>query len=147
MEKKPIRMLIWGGGETFFLNLPQIRESEKNKELKVIGVVDRSRPENGMIGGYSYCPPSAVPEQNYDCLLIMSARYFKEIREEYLRMPGSDRKKISIILYPEIGAQQYFQIVEARPTIFSMSCWGGYLYHFLGIECLSPFKNLWVKED
>ena len=147
MEKKPIRILIWGGGVYCNLSLLYIREKEKNKELEVIGVVDRCRPENGMIGGYPYCPPSAVPEQDYDCLLILSSRYAKEIREEYLRMPGSDRKKIHIITYPEIGAQQYFQIVEARPTIFSMSCWGGYLYHFLGIECLSPFKNLWVTEE
>ncbi len=144
MNNRPTKLLIWGGGFNFNRMLPYLHERENNGEIRIIGVVDKYGPEDGTIGGYPYVAPSDVPAQDFDYLRIMSAKYRAEIVREYLAMPGSDAGRIIGNVYPEISIEQHFEIAEARPTIFSTSCWAGFIYHNLGIECTSPFKNLWL---
>ncbi len=146
MEGKPARILIWGAGTFFRTLLPSFREREKNGEIRVVGVVDRRRLDDGAAGGYPYVPPEAVPELEFDYLQILSSRQRGEILGEYLELSGGDRSKVIGNLYPEIGIQRWKRLTEARPTIFTLSCWGGYVCHYLGMECLSPFKNLWLYE-
>lgn len=146
IEAKPIRLLLWGCGELFRRNIPFLREREKRGEIRIVGVVDRNRPADDSIAGYPYIPPDTVPMQEYDYLQILSTKNRAEIREQYLKMPGSDPKKVVGYVYPELSIQQYLHIVDSHPTIFVNFCWGGFIYHYLGMECLSPFKNLWLSD-
>jgi uncharacterized protein (DUF1919 family) len=146
LKPKPIRLLIWGCGEFFRRNVPFLRDRERKGEIRIVGVVDRIQPTDGTIAGYPIYPPEAVPMLDYDYLQILSTKNRTEIREQYLSFPGSDPKKVLGYVYPELSIQQYLHIVDSRPTIFINFCWGGYIYYYLGMECLSPFKNLWLND-
>ena len=146
MENRPFRVLIWGGGSYFRKMLPFLQERERTGEIVITGVIARQRPDGGTISGYPYIAPESVPSQEYDILQILTLDSRREIREEYLRMPGSDPSKVIAQIYPEIGIRQYQRLAAARPTIFSMLCWGGFVYYHLGMECVSPFKNMWLTD-
>ncbi len=149
MKYKPIRLLLWGAGKTFRDTLPELRKKEKAGQIKVVGVTDRYPPEGNTVEGYPYIPPQAVTQQLFDYLVTMVGSYQirKEINALYLKMPGSDPDKLINQLFPEIDIFQYLRLKEAAPTIFSRNCWGGYVYSNLGLECRSPFKNLWLYDD
>ncbi len=146
MEEKPARILIWGAGAFFRVLLPVFRERERKGEIRVVGVVDRQQPEDIAAVGYPYIPPGAVPELEFDYLQILSSRHRREILDEYMKLPGSNLDKVVGNLYPEISIHSWKRLTAARPTIFTLSCWGGYVCYYLGMECLSPFKNLWLHE-
>ena len=147
MMKNPVRLLIWGAGVNFQRALPGLRLREERGEIKIIGIVDRNRPENGMINGYPHIMPEDIPGYEFDFLKILSTKYRREILEEYMKIPGTDPCKLSEYIFPELDAEQHTQLVNDRPTIFSSSCWGGLVYFHLGMECVSPFKNLWLHEE
>ena len=145
--KGPIRVLLWGADTNFRRNLPYLRERERNGEIRVVGVVDRTLPDGDTIAGWPYVPPAAVPKQEYDYLQILPTEFRDEIREQYLNMTGSDPRKLLIFAYPELSIPDYLHIVRSRPSIFTPLCWGGLVCSYLGMECLSPFKNLWLMDE
>ena len=146
MQNKPKRLLIWGGGLNFRRALPLLRSREQSGEIQIVGVVDHIRPESGLINGYPHIMPKDIPVQDYDFLQTFSPKNKREIRDEYMKIPGIDRGKFIDHVFPELDMEKYGQLVNDRPTIFSSSCWGGLIYYHLGMECFSPFKNLWIHE-
>ncbi len=150
MQKDKKRLLIWGCGHDFFERLPRIRAMETAGRVTVVAVTDSRDPGTAHVEGYRYIPPESIRGERYDYILILSRRYEEEILETYLRLPGSERKKAICrgpLRFRDLDEFQYAEILKARPTIFSRACWGGFLYHHLGMECISPFKNLWLEDS
>lgn len=147
MNEKPTRLLIWGGGTDFSRALSDLHSKEQSNNILIVGVVDRNRPENGKIYGYPHIFPEDIPRYEFDYLQIFSSKYKRVIREEYLKIPGTDPGKLVDFTFPELSTDQLSKLANDRPTIFSSSCWGGLLYYHLGMECISPFKNLWLSEE
>ena len=144
------RAVLWGHGAYYRSRLDRIRSLEAKGRIEVIGITGKNPDGAGQFDGYPYIPPQELSGCGHDLLFIMSAIYEKEIREDYLKLPGSVGDKVvpaRVLDLPGLTFPRYMEIRALRPTIFSVNCWGGYLYHTLGLECLSPFKNLWVPGD
>ena len=124
MKDNPIRLLIWEGGLIFRRSLPFLHSREQSGEIQIVGVVDRIRPGSGMINGYPHIMPEDIPMKEFDFLQTLSPKNKREIREEYLKIPGTDPGKFIEHVFPELSAKQYNQLANDRPTIFSSSCWG-----------------------
>ena len=62
---------------------------------------------------------------------------------------GVDNAKIlrgKILNIPNMDFKEYVKLKQSKLTIVSNTCWGGMLYATLGMECLSPFKNLYFYD-
>lgn len=42
---------------------------------------------------------------------------------------------------------RYIKVKESRVSIITNHCWRGYTYHYLGMQFLSPFINIFVEEE
>lgn len=122
MKNKPIKLLIWGGGTDFRNALSGLHAREENGEIRIVGVVDRNHPESGKICGYPHFFPTDIPRNEYDYLRILSTKYRREIRNEYLKIPGIDPRKLITHVFPELREAQFVRLADDRPTIFSQSC-------------------------
>ena len=82
---------------------------------------------------------------DYDYVMVLSDDYFVEIVDSAMRMADVPRDKIvsyHIMEIPYFNFFQYDFIRKQKISIVSNNCWGGVIYHTLGMECLSPFKNV-----
>lgn len=53
-----------------------------------------------------------------------------------------------VLFQPNFDFDQYIKLMEAIPSIISRSCFGGILYHQLGLPFQSPTINMfWEEED
>jgi len=62
------------------------------------------------------------------------------------RVPRDKLVTYRVLEIPRFRFDQYIKLKESRVSIVSNNCWGGLIYHTLGMECLSPFKNLYLED-
>lgn len=147
---KSYRILVWGLGNTYnkYVNLLKIYSA--SGQFKIIGVTASDIPE-----GYSYIDEWSllqykdIAQTQFDYVLVMSQNYYFEIMQKITREYSIDKERIlpfRILNIPNFNFNKYVAIKNSKITIFSNNCWGGILYHSLGLECLSPFKNLSVSD-
>lgn len=48
---------------------------------------------------------------------------------------------------PSFGLDRYIKVKESRGSIIANCCWGGYTYHSLGMQFLSPYINKYVEAE
>ncbi len=145
----PKKAVLWGHGSFYRSRLGLIRAMEQTGQIKVTGITGKNPEGCSSFDGYPFTPREELAEHGHDVLFIMSSLYEKEIREEYLGLPGISGNRTvpgRVLDLPGFDLDRHLAVLALRPTIFSINCWGGCLYRTLGLECLSPFKNLWVPE-
>ena len=142
-------IVLWGAGAVYNKHLNTLKLYEKVGELKVVGIIAKTLQGVKKIDGYNVYPVEKLALPEYDYLMIMNERNFKEIMDEAIRAGVPKDKIISyrILELPNIDFENYFRLRSSRVTIISDNCWGGIVYKTLGLECISPFKNLFLKEE
>ena len=70
--------------------------------------------------------------------IIQIANHFKLPKEKIL----AD----CVICIPGFTIKKYLNLKNSRISIFSIRCFGGLLYHTLGLPFLSPFINMFLSE-
>ncbi len=150
MEKlKVIKILIWGMGEIYNRYKNAIAYFEYSKQFEVIGITATTLPRYEYIDGYKVISPQeAIREKKFDYIIIMSDRFFHDIAESLKNEGILDNEIVSykFLEIPNVKFIEYLALKHSRITIISNNCWGGILYHTLGLECLSPTKNLFIKD-
>ena len=143
------RIMIWGLGKTYNNHVNVLKYLEMKDEIEVVGVTVKELPPFSVIDGYQIVSPLEVKNDEFDYLLIMSELYFDEIVQSVMKL-GIPRKKIlpyRILELPNIDFKNYIELKESNLSIISNNCWGGIVYRTLGLECLSPFKNLFLEDS
>lgn len=140
------KALLWGIGSEFSRHLNLIHYFEMEMELSIVGVTAKEELYD-VIYGYTFYRKEKLLQLNFDLIIVMSDLAFQEIEYEI--------KKIKIdvpvvpctaLEIPGFNFDKYINIKENVPTIFSCNCWGGLMYHRLGLPFISPFINLFVKD-
>lgn len=142
------RVLLWGSGAIYNQHLNLIKYMESAGEFVVAGVVASLNSMTRRLDGYTVYGMESIKEIGYDYVMIMSERSQNEIIEE-ARQRGVPREKLltyRVLNVPCLDFEQYIRLKESRISIVSNNCWGGFLYRALGMECLSPFKNLFLLD-
>lgn len=143
------KIVVWGIGATYNKHLNILRYYELKNEIEVIALTGNDIPKVRMIDGYRVIMLDDLDSLEYDYLLIMNERQYFDIREKAVAL-GVDVRKIlhyKFLELPNLVFGEYIKLKESNISIISNNCWGGTVYNTLGLECLSPFKNLFLKDD
>ncbi len=140
------RILLWGMGNVYNQYVLQLQIWEQKRAISIVGITARDIPSYSKLDGWSILNYKDITNIEFDYILVMSKERFQEILEDIISC-GIDRKKVlkcSILDIPYFSWVDYFNLYENNLSIISSSCVGGMMYRTLGMECLSPFKNLFV---
>lgn len=148
MKNRP-RLLIWGLGKDYNRHLNALKYWENQQEVEIIGVTDKDIPELSEIDGWRIYETGGVPKEIVDYYLVMSEKYFFDISNDIVAL-GVERRAIlqsKILDIPYFNWEQYLEIKKSNLSIICNNCAGGILYNTLGLECISPCKNLAIPDD
>ena len=141
-------IIIWGIGKIYNQMRNNISYFEEKYQIKVEYIL-ASNPYMKKLDGYIVKSPEDISNLDYDYIIIMSDDYYEEILNEALIRRVERDKIISykVLQIPNINLNRYFYLKEKNISIISNNCWGGVIYSTLGLECLSPFKNLYLTDE
>jgi len=143
------RIVIWGIGAVYNRHVNLLKYYELKKEIKIVAVTSNNPPRVEFIDDYKIVKSKEISALEFDFILIMSDASVMEIRKTIIHM-GVDEEKLlyyKILEIPNLVFDQYVKLKKSRISIISNNCWGGTVYNTLGMECLSPFKNLFLEDD
>ena len=132
-----IRLIIWGIGKVYNTMVNLLR--------CYVGITAQELPNYRTIDGFHFVKIETLQKLDYDYLMIMSEKYFQEIVDTAMHLADVPRTKIisyHLLEIPHFNFSQYDLIRKTNISIVSNNCWGGVIYHTLGMECRSPFKNV-----
>ena len=133
-------IIIWGTGKIYNQMRNNISYFEEKNQIKVEYIL-ASNPYMKKLDGYIVKSPEDISNLHYDYIIIMSDDYYEEILNEALII------SYKVLQIPNINLNRYFYLKEKNISIISNNCWGGVIYSTLGLECLSPFKNLYLTDE
>ncbi len=148
MKRKIFKIVIWGLGKIYNTHINILKCLELRKEIEIVALTATDIPNFYSVDGYPLIKPCDLSEIQYDYVIIMNDKYLEEIATATLKN-GALRKQIltyRMLDIPFLDFREYIKLKESRISIISNNCWGGMIYHTLGMECCSPFKNLFVED-
>ena len=143
------KIVIYGIGEQYNKNFNTIKYFELLEQFSVVGVTAKWTPDSTSLDGYNIIKLTELHTVQYDFIIVMSDIYFDEIVRE-LTDRGIERSKIisyRVLQIPNLDFNAYIDFKNSKVSIISNNCWGGVICRTLGIECLSPFKNLSLEDN
>ena len=143
------QVLIWGSGAIYNQHINLLRFMEQAQEFDIVGVVANLYTGVSTFDGWPMIYKSMVSATKYDCIIIMSDKFFEEIVAEAMAF-GANREQIlhyKILDIPYLEFNKYIALKSKQISIITNNCWGGMAYASLGMECLSPFKNLFLEDE
>lgn len=143
------KIILWGQGILYHSHLNVIRFFEQQGAIQVVGLTAAVIPYFKRLDGYPVLAPECLDKTDYDYIIIMNDTHFDEIVKDAMRQ-GIPREKLlsyRVLDIPDLDFEAYIKLKESRISIVSNNCWGGIIYRSLGMECLSPFKNLFVEDE
>lgn len=104
-----------------------------------------------MQDGYEVIDPTEILSRDFDYIIVVSSRYYREIAADAEKIAGKGIKRKVIngeVLYiPGFDFEKYISLRENPISIISNDCFGGILYHYLNLEFSSPFINCAIAPD
>lgn len=141
--------VIWGIGKIYNRMVNVLDYFRLKRQLEVLALTAHELPPYHEIDGYSLIQKEKIQNLKYDLLIVMNERNFDEIVEEAVHICNVPREKIVpywVFEVPRFNLDSYMDLRESRISIISNNCWGGIVYRTLGLEVLSPFKNLFLED-
>ena len=143
------KIVIWGVGNIYNKHVNLLKYFEMTNQIKVVALTATQVPNFHYVDGYPVIFPYDLKNIYYDYIIVMNDKYYKDIIMEAEKY-GVLREKVlpyRIIEIPFFDFQEYMTLKESKISIISNNCWAGIVYHTLGLECCSPFKNLFVEDE
>lgn len=144
-----LNCLLWGTGEVFRDNVNLVKYHEQNNQFHIVGITSTTRIYSEF-EGYRYIPKENIMQMYFDFVVVMArGSVFKDIFYEAVNM-GISKEKIysyKVFSYSVFDIERYSRLRKDTPTIFSNNCWGGLMYHALGLEFRSPLINGFESDD
>ena len=145
------KCIIWGMGVEYENLLNQIMFEILKKNISVEAIVCREKDKYCLKrDGFRIVQSSELNAIEFDYLIIASKAFYREIRKEANAIGIEDDRIIDgqKMLLPLFDFRQYVNLLKNPITILSDDCWGGEVYHRLGLPFTSPLINVyWDKEE
>lgn len=144
------KFILWGVGAVYNKLFNCIKYYEMTGAIQIEAVVDKhiSKCLYTHIDGYELIMPKDIIKIAYDYIVILSDKYFGDIRTELIEMGINPviNLKYNFFQLPNVNVDKFIKLKNSNISIVSNNCWGGSVYRSLGLECLSPFKNLFLED-
>ena len=148
-ENVSYRVLLWGIGKTYNHLQNLIKVYEKLKLFSVVGITANNCPPYKSIDGYKIIKPEDIDAKIFDICIILNDKSFLDIMYYLIDIHKVSENQIvsyKMLQIPNLNISRYLCLKKERMSIFSNNCWGGIVCNRLGIECRSPFKNLFLYD-
>lgn len=143
------RAVVWGIGKIYNNMYNIFSYLEALGQIEIIALTANRLPDYQYIDGYQVVANAKLKELQYELLIVANEKYYREIVCDAVTL-GVERSKIVpywVFQLPHFDIWKYMQLKNSRISIVSNNCWGGVAYHTLGLEVLSPFKNLYLEDE
>lgn len=142
------RVILWGMGIDYNTHLNLIKYMESAGKIKVVAITATEVPNLQYIDGYRVVEKQSIKNNEFEYIVVMNSKYFLDIRNELIGLGVKTEKIISsrFMDIPYVDIDTYIELKNSKLSIISNNCWGGIISHTLGLEHLSPFKNLFLKD-
>ncbi|MCI8312757.1 MAG: DUF1919 domain-containing protein [Lachnospiraceae bacterium] len=143
------KIIIWGLGNIYNKHVNLVKYFEMNNQIEVVALTATSIPDFSYVDGYPLISPNEISDIYYDYIIVMNDKHFENIVIDAIKY-GVLREQIlpyRILEIPFLDFREYIKLKKSNISIISNNCWGGAVYHTLGLECQSPFKNLFVNDE
>ncbi len=143
------KVLLWGLGNSYNIMKNTISYFEYTKQLEVVAIIAND-VYMSTLDGYPVIKPNKISVYIWDYIIVMSDNSFETIVDNAVadyKIPRSKLIPYKILQIPDLILKDYIKLKESNISIISNNCWGGIIYQTLGLECKSPFKNLFLYDD
>lgn len=142
---KPLyEVLFWGTiceYDTFISLKSQSR-------LKINAIISTSNQDENIksVDGIDLIKPSQIENYRFEYIIIADDKIFKKMVEK--EKEGQNQLFITarVFMIGGFDFDRYVSIMNKNISIVSNNCWGGFLYHSLGLKFNTPFINLEIAE-
>lgn len=142
------RVVLWGIGKVYNRLFHTFKYFELNEEIEIVALTASKLPYAKYIDGYPVKAIDELVHMNFDLIISLSEMREKEIFATAISLGIPEQKLISyrVLELPWFHFNKYINLRNSRISIISNNCWGGVVYNTLALECLSPFKNLYLED-
>lgn len=143
------KFVLYGLGAVYNRLFNNIKYYEAIGVIEIVAVTDKYFCQVSYVDNYSLIQPKDIITIEYDYIVILSNKFFGEIRQELMEIGVASQEILSyrFLEIPNVDVERYIQLKNSNISIVSNNCWGGIIYKTLGLECLSPFKNLFLNDE
>jgi len=148
-EDMRYKVVLWGLGKIYNKMLNTLRYYELKKEIEIVALTAETIPSIHFLDGYPVKTKEELGDLEFDIVLILNDVHEKDIFKKAVEIgiPEEELVFYRVLELPMFHFDSYMELKKSRMSIISNNCWGGSIYHTLGMECLSPFKNLFLDDE
>ena len=146
----PVKVVIWAIGYLYNRMYKSFRYLEQKGEIEIVSLMQTDPSPYVNIDGYPVMPKEKLKDLQFDYIIVCNKEHFAEITETIMVVADIPRSRIlsyESVMHAEDSLLKYLHFVNSRPTIISNTCWAGFVYRYYNMQCLSPFRNLWVPDE
>ncbi|MCM1233063.1 MAG: DUF1919 domain-containing protein, partial [Ruminococcus flavefaciens] len=145
------KCVIWGMGNDYEGIINQINFEIYKGNIEVVAVVCSQEDKYcSYRDGFPIVLKEELMELDFEYVVVASSIFYKEIKAEAIKLGISLNRIINgqVFKLPLFDFRLYSSLIKNPVTIITDDCWGGYVYHYLGLEFSSPLINmLWDKKE
>ena len=127
-----------------------LEEFERSGAMELVGITADKR-ESARGYDLPFVDPSSIEPENTDAIIVLSQDRRRERRMEQSLMDAGvpyDRiVPVSVMKLAGFDFGLYRRLRLHTPTIFSLNCMGGLIYHYLELKFMSPIIKLRFTEE
>lgn len=139
------KIVLIGKLHEYQSNFNLINSQIKNESITVVGMILEGTLYKSLDNIPVYNSLSQIKDLKFDYFVLLNddKQYYNTIL-----VTGYKQKIIPIRVFqiPYFNFSKYQQILENPPSIICRHCWGGLLYHTLGLQFQSPFINMFIRD-
>lgn len=138
------KCMIWGIGNDYEAILNQVHFEILKGNIEVTGVVCRKEDRYCKYrDGFPIILKEELAEADFEYVIVSSTSCYQEIKAEAVSLGIGLNKIINgqVFRKPLFDFGLYSELLKHPVTIITDDCWGGNVYHYLGLEFSSPLIN------
>ncbi len=144
------RICVWGLGKIYNRLVNTLRYFESIEAFTIEALTASEVPDCKYLDGWRILDKRNLSQVSFDYVVIMNQAAFADVVNDAMAYTHVERDCIipfRVLEIPNLNFEAYIRLKNSRLSIISNNCWGGIVYRTLGLECLSPFKNLAVWDE
>lgn len=141
-----IKVVLYGKGSNYQLYFNLVDREIRKGWIQVVALVLGDEKNEFMDGIPVLKSLSNLNDINYEYLIALDDDVVAT--KNKMKKFGIQKKIIPIRVFtvPLFDFKLYDKLLRNTPSVIARHCWGGLLYHRLGLEFNSPFVNLFLSD-
>lgn len=146
MDKK--KLVIWGSFSEYEEYKTEFELEIWKGNIEIIALMFLDEDVIHFADGYSVIKVEQLLNISFDYIVGLGNELYEDMRRILQTIKISRDKLIPGRIFKLSGFdfERYIKVRESNISIISDNCWGGFTYHALDMQFLSPFINLFVEK-